>query len=49
MVTAQVDVSPTFLSWVLCFGEQAKILEPPSAREALVSLAERALARYRGE
>ena len=49
VVTAQVDVSPTFLSWVLCFGEQAKILEPPSAREALVSLAERALARYRGE
>ena len=49
VVTAQVDVSPTFLSWVLCFGEQAKILSPDSAREALVSLAERALARYRGE
>ena len=49
VVTAQVDVSPTFLSWVLCFGEQAKILRPDSAREALVSLAERALARYRGE
>ena len=49
VVTAQVEVSPTFLSWVLCFGAQAKILSPASAREALVSLAERALARYRGE
>ena len=46
VVTAQVDVSPTFLSWVLCFGGQAKILEPPSAREALQALAREALARY---
>ena len=46
VVTAQVEVSPTFLSWVLCFGGQAKILEPPSAREALQALAREALARY---
>lgn len=46
VVTAQVEVSPTFLSWVLCFGGQAKILEPASAREALQALAREALARY---
>lgn len=46
VVSAQVEVSPTFLSWVLCFGGQAKILEPSSAREALQALAQEALARY---
>lgn len=46
VVSAQVEVSPTFLSWVLCFGGQAKILEPSSAREALQALAKEALARY---
>lgn len=46
VVSAQVDVSPTFLSWVLCFGGQAKILSPASAREALQALAREALARY---
>ena len=46
VVTAQVEVSPTFLSWVLCFGSHAKILEPASARESLQSLAREALARY---
>ena len=25
LVSAQVEVSPTFLSWVLCFGGQARI------------------------
>ena len=46
VVVAQVEVSPTFLSWVLCFGGQAKILSPASAQEALVSLARGALERY---
>ncbi len=46
IVSAQVEVSPTFLSWVLCFGGQARILEPASAREALCRLAGEALARY---
>jgi predicted DNA-binding transcriptional regulator YafY len=49
LVSAQVEVSPTFLSWVLCFGGQARILEPPSAREALQHLAREALARYEQE
>lgn len=46
VVSAQVDVSPTFLAWVLTFGKDAKILEPPEAREALQNLARDALARY---
>lgn len=46
IVSAQVEVSPTFLSWVLCFGGQARILEPPAAREALQRLAREALAQY---
>ena len=45
-VTAQVEVSPTFLSWVLCFGGEAAIVSPPSARDALQKLARDALARY---
>lgn len=46
IVSAQVEVSPTFLSWVLCFGDQAKLLSPPSAQEALQTLAQSALSRY---
>lgn len=42
-VSAQVEVSPTFLSWVLCFGGDARIVDPPSAREALRDLARSAL------
>lgn len=46
ILSAQVEVSPTFLSWVLCFGDQAKLLDPPSAQEALQELARSALSRY---
>ncbi len=46
IVSAQVEVSPTFLSWVLCFGGEAKVLDPPFAREALERMAREALARY---
>ena len=45
-VTAEVEVSPTFLSWVLCFGGAASITSPDSAREALQTLAREALAQY---
>ncbi len=45
-VTAEVEVSPTFLSWVLCFGSAASILSPDSAREGLQKLARDALAQY---
>lgn len=46
IVTAEVEVSPTFLSWVLCFGGQARILAPPPAQEALLRLAREALDQY---
>ena len=46
IVSAQVEVSPTFLSWVLCFGGRAKILSPDSDQKALQALAEEALGRY---
>lgn len=46
IVSAEVEVSPTFLSWVLCFGGQARILEPASAQQALCRLASEALTRY---
>lgn len=48
IVSAQVEVSPTFLSWVLCFGGEAKVLEPASAQKALKTLAREALERYKG-
>lgn len=46
LVTAEVEVSPTFLSWVLCFGGQARILAPSAARESLCALARESLAQY---
>ena len=46
VVSAPVDVSPTFLGWVLTFGGDAKILEPPAAVHALRELAQEALGRY---
>ena len=45
-VTEPVEVSPMFLSWVMGFGEKAKILYPPSAVEACKALAREALAQY---
>ncbi len=49
IVTADVEVSPTFLSWVLCFGGNACIISPDSARDALQKLAQDALNRYTDE
>lgn len=49
IVTAEVEVSPTFLSWVLCFGGQARILAPLSARESLCTLARESLSQYTQE
>ena len=46
IVSAEVDVSPTFLSWVLGFGKKAKLLSPASAVESLQALAREALAQY---
>lgn len=44
--TVKVAVSPTFLSWVLNFGEQVKILSPASVQEAYKDLLKSTLAQY---
>ena len=46
MVSAPVEVSPTFLSWVMGFGSKMRILSPPQAREALAALCRETLAQY---
>ena len=46
VVSAPVELSPTFLSWVICFGGEMRILAPPSAREAARALCQEALRQY---
>ena len=45
-VTVPVMVSPAFLSWVLGFGADMKIMGPQGACEALLRLGKEALAQY---
>ena len=49
VVSAMVEVSPTFLSWVVGFGGKMRILNPPQAREALTALCREALEQYEAE
>ena len=44
--TAEVAVSPMFLSWVIGFGQKAKILYPESVVQACPDLCREALAQY---
>lgn len=44
--SAPVELSPTFLSWVLGFGRDMRILAPESAREAALALCREALSQY---
>ncbi len=44
--TAQVAVSPLFLSWVIGFGEKAQILHPQSVVDQCRSLCENAISRH---
>ena len=44
--TAEVAVSPMFLSWVIGFGQKAKILYPESVIQACQDLCREALAQY---
>ncbi len=46
-VNVRVAVSPTFLSWVLGFGSDVRILSPSSVVEELKALAESVLLAYR--
>ena len=48
VVSAAVEVSPTFLSWVMGFGGKMWIAGPPQAREALVALCRESLGQYEG-
>ena len=49
VVSAMVEVSPTFLGWVAGFGGKMRILNPPQARNALVALCREVLAQYEAE
>jgi len=44
--SAPVELSPTFLSWVIGFGRDMRILSPVSAREAALNLCKEALSQY---
>ncbi|MBQ7345367.1 MAG: transcriptional regulator [Oscillospiraceae bacterium] len=44
--TVPVAISPMFLSWVIGFGDKAKILRPESAVEACRALCRQALSNY---
>ncbi len=46
-VHVRISVSPTFLSWVLGFGKNMRILSPLSVREQLIALAEETILSYR--
>lgn len=45
--TADVAVSPMFLSWVVGFGKDAQILHPASVRKACMDLCEEVLSQYK--
>ena len=44
--TADVAISPMFLSWVVGFGREARILHPASVGEACANLCREVLAQY---
>ncbi len=45
-INVKVSVSPLFLSWVMNFGSDMKIVAPKSVQEEFVKLAEAALSQY---
>lgn len=47
--SAAVELSPTFLSWVLGFGRDMRILAPKAAQEAARTLCLEALSQYSPE
>ena len=44
--TVRVAVSPMFLSWVIGFGDKAKVLYPPSVVEQCKKLCQETLSQY---
>jgi predicted DNA-binding transcriptional regulator YafY len=43
----KVAVSPHFLSWIMSFGKQARIVSPDDVAEEMVALAEEVVEIYR--
>ena len=46
--TVRVAISPMFLSWVIGFGQKAKILYPQSVADACKALCREAMSQYEG-
>lgn len=46
VVTAKVDISPTFYGWVFQFGTRAQILAPDAVRQDFVRYLRQAMAQY---
>ena len=44
--TGKIAVSPMFLSWIIGFGEKAKILYPDAVIDACRQLCQEAMAQY---
>lgn len=44
--TASVAISPIFLSWIISFGNKAKILYPPAVAEQCKELCAQVLNQY---
>ena len=44
--TVKVAVSPMFLSWIIGFGQKAKVLHPQSVIDACKEMCREALAQY---
>jgi len=47
IVTANVNVSPTFYAWVFTFGDSIKILSPSNIAEDFLNLAKRVIGNYK--
>jgi predicted DNA-binding transcriptional regulator YafY len=45
-IYVNVAVSPHFLTWIMNFGDQIKIISPESVKDELVSLAKKTLSQY---
>ena len=46
-ITVKVAVSPVFLTWIMNFGDQVRIISPESVIKEQVTLAEKVLAQYK--
>ena len=47
-LSAEIAVSPMFLSWIIGFGDKAQILYPEAVKQQCVDLCRQAMAQYQG-